>query len=337
MVDLAFVLPPDRDSISGGNLYNRELLAALARLGARPRVLGAAEAQALARAPARRKTLLVVDSVLAGLVPELTALKARGRRVVLLVHLLPALVPGPGGAAALRREGARLAGLDGFIVTGAGVAAELGPVAGARPVVALPPALLHRAPRARPRGSGFRVLTVGNLIRRKNVLELLSELASRLRASDELELEVVGGTSLEPRYAARCRRLVAGQVQLASRVRFRGEVAPELMPATYAASSVYASAATYETFGMAMHEARAFGLPLLALPTGNARSLVTRPGTGRICGSVAEIARALVGWSRDRAAFRAVRAAAWRHRLAETRTWDDVARDLLARAGAWFG
>src|SRR5581483_5661898 len=107
----------------------------------------------------------------------------------------------------------------------------------------------------------LRALAVGNLIPRKGLRELLRALASR---PAELVLDLVGRADLDPAYAAECAALAARD----RRVRLVGPVAHGGMSAIYASHHVLVSAATMETYGMALAEARAHGLPILALDRG---------------------------------------------------------------------
>jgi glycosyltransferase involved in cell wall biosynthesis len=83
-----------------------------------------------------------------------------------------------------------------------------------------------------------------------------------------------------------------------------------------------------EAYGMALAEARAAGVPIIALAAGNAPAHVEPAAGGALCISREEIAAELLRLARDSALL------AERDRLARaairTRSWDDAAAELIA-------
>lgn len=323
------LLPSDRESVSGGNLYNRELVRALARQGiphrAASEAVGAAD-------------VVLADSVL---LPELGRLRAGGLREsawFVLVHLFPSFAATDQRRALADRERRQLTGVTGFVTPGRQAADRLESLSEGRPVLIVPPALICadlRAPAA-IRPAGFRGVIVASLVASKGVLEFLTMLAAQLSDRDECELTILGRSDLEPEYAQRCHALVASHPRLRAIVRIREPVQPEAMPAIYAASSVAISCSRFETYGMAMHEARAAGLPLLALETGSSCAFVTRPEHGRLCQDDAELVRWCLQWARDPAALRAAQRAAHSHPLLSAWTWDAAALSLHRQLAPWL-
>src|SRR5581483_1295382 len=95
-----------------------------------------------------------------------------------------------------------------------------------------------------------------------------------------------------------------------------------------AAADVLVSASRMESFGMALAEARALGVPILARAGGNAASLVDFASGGELCSDDAQLAHALVALAQDRDELRARAARAARHRL--VRSWHDAAAEFVA-------
>jgi glycosyltransferase involved in cell wall biosynthesis len=320
---LTLVLPADHDAVSGGNLYNARLLAALRRADADAGMLSSASGGSVP------DTDLFIDSVLRARVPEFVA---AGARVFVVVHLFPSFVAGADAAGARERERALLRGVAGFVVTCRRTHELLAPLAEGRPVLVVPPGLVVEPPPVIPsRAPGCRALIAASLIACKGVLPFLERLDAAVRDGDAFTLDVVGRHDFEPGYARACVELVAASPRLRARVRLHGPVPAAAMPGRYLASTVFLSPATFETYGMAMREARAFGLRLLALDAGAAREFVTRPEHGAVLRDAAELAGAFLAEARDLAAHHARVRAAAAHPLRSTWTWDDAARSLLAQ------
>jgi glycosyltransferase involved in cell wall biosynthesis len=112
---------------------------------------------------------------------------------------------------------------------------------------------LERRDRA---GGPVRVLTVGRLVRDKNIATLLAAFADAGFAPGEAELAVCGSGPLEPELRALAERLRVPAT-------FSGYTAPGELPGAYAAADVLALVSTYEPFGVTMREGAAAGLPLL--------------------------------------------------------------------------
>jgi glycosyltransferase involved in cell wall biosynthesis len=318
---LTFLLPAGSERITGGNLYNQRLLAALrgrTPVDARP---------ATGYAP-RGGTVLVDTLDLASVRGWLGA--AGGTRAVLLVHYLHAIDPAVADDAPPSvSERSALPLFDGFVTTSElARCALIGLGLPAPRILALsPPAPPPAAPRPCP--TAPRAGLVGNLSAVKGVLELLDALAQRLTPRDRLELDVFGRLDLDAAYGAACVRRVRDEPALAGRVRLRGPLAPEDVPCALAQAAFAISAARMETFGMALQEYRAAGLPVLARAAGNAAAHVADGRTGGLYGTPEALADGVVALSRDPARLRALFAAAQAERP-PGESWAQRATTLLA-------
>lgn len=105
-----------------------------------------------------------------------------------------------------------------------------------------------------------RVLSVGTLTRRKGHDIALRALAGCCDL--DWHLDIVGG-SRDPVHVAELTELVA-ELELSERVSLHGEVGEEDLARMYAESGLFLSAAHHEGFGMALADAVAAGLPVLA-------------------------------------------------------------------------
>jgi glycosyltransferase involved in cell wall biosynthesis len=102
--------------------------------------------------------------------------------------------------------------------------------------------------------------------------------------------------------------------------------------ARVAASDVLLSASRMESFGLALAEARALGVPIVARDAGNAAAHVDARAGGVLVADDAELARECVRLAHDPAELARRRAAA-RALRPPSRSWADAACDFLAAAG----
>ncbi len=323
--ELAFVVPPLDGPVTGGTLYNRELLSALAA-HATVRVLGPDGVSGSGEG----SPFVWLDSLFLARAPEL---KARsGRPVALFLHYLPTFVRL--GRAALPgelspEEQAALRCADALWVPSAFMrdAIEASGVP-TQKIHVLEPGSHARLASKRERVQGRpRVSCVGNLTAGKGCLELLRELALQLAASDDFELAIVGSTTVDPVYADACRD-VARALKVC--VRFLGELTPAATLAELARADLFVSASRMESYGMALAEARVSGVPILALDAGNARAHVSAEAGGQLAENPADLARLLLELTRASTTL-AERAARARAHAPSPRSWASVALEFLAQ------
>jgi glycosyltransferase involved in cell wall biosynthesis len=149
----------------------------------------------------------------------------------------------------------------------------------------------------------------------KGVLELLRALGDR-----RCRLAVVGAEDHDPAYAAACRAAAPWAV-------FLGELSHAETTAVIAASDFLISASRMESFGFALAEARALGVPIVALDRGNARAHVDEASGGLLVATDEALAEACVQLANDEVELARRRHAARTYRPTP-RTWADAARDL---------
>ncbi len=329
---LGFVVPALAGPISGGTLYNARLIAALRRRGVRcvcwqPR--GSPRA-----APPRR---IFVDSLYLDAMP---ALRARFPRAALylLLHYLPALVEhgrAVGPRALSDAERAALALADGFLVTSPFMRAQLSRLgAGRRPLLCVEPGVaLPRAPAAARGGGPPRALMLCNLVPAKGVLPLLQALRDELRARDQFVLQIAGRLDLDPSHARACRALLRRDAALRARVRLLGALPQREALRLLRGAGALLSASRMESFGMALAEARAAGVPILARAGGHVAAQVRAAAGGQLVRDEAALARAWLALVREPGELTARRRRAQAAAGAAARSWDRAATELLAQLG----
>lgn len=324
---LVFVLPDGHGGVSGGNIYNAELIAALGRRGAAVETRAIGELARGQLAPVGGITLFDTLNL-----AEIVAAAARGPAGPrgLIVHHLPSLEPDlPSTHPSRELEARALPSFD-FYLSTSGFTTRLLSARGIderRLLTVLPGVAARQRPRSREAAPPLRGLLVGNLISRKGVLELLEAL--RHAGDGAFELSIVGRADLDPAYARACAALVDSTPGLSSRVRFLGVQPYERMSELYDAAHVLVSSARMETYGMALAEAKAHGLPILASEGGNVRDHFRDAHDGLLFASISELARGLIELAQAPARLQRLLATAALEATAAAYTWDDAAARLL--------
>ncbi len=347
--DLHVVLPASVDdpaAPSGGNAYDRRVCRELPAFGwrVRPvRVAGTwprpdrADRDALARALADLPdgALVLVDGLVGCGVPEVVVPAARRLRLVVLVHLPLADETGlaPDEAADLdRREREVLAASAAVVVTSAWAAARL--------AAAVPADRLHvaepgvdPAPLTAGRDAGTGLLCLASLTRRKAQDVLLTALAEVVAGGFDREFDcVLAGPVPDPGYAAELRALVE-RGGLAGRVRLAGPLGGAELEAVWAATDLAVLVSRAETYGMAVTEALARGIPVLVSDAGALPGTLGRAPDGRRPGMVVPAGRpgpladALRRWWGE-PRYRADLRRSARERRCILSGWEDTARRL---------
>lgn len=290
MQRLTFIVAGDPAQRTGGYLYDAHIVAQLRHGGWQVEVIGLAgrfpDADEVARDALRAAlsslpddSLVVIDGLALGGLPETVAPHAQRLRLIALVHHPLADERGLDADQARRferQETAALQSMRGVIttsrftarrVTGMGVAAAR--ITVVEPGVAPQP--LAAADRTPPR-----LLCVATLTPRKGHDVLVEALA---RVADlHWQCDFVGSATRDPRHADRVAALILGH-GLEERIHLRGECAEAELRAAYAAADLFVLPSHYEGYGMVISEALAAGLPVLTT-TGGALADTLPPGTG---------------------------------------------------------
>jgi glycosyltransferase involved in cell wall biosynthesis len=177
----------------------------------------------------------------------------------------------------------------------------------------------------------LRLLFVGNLIPRKGLHVLLSALA-RVRA--DWRLIIVGSPATDPAYVRRVRRR-AEKTLPGGRIRWLGSLSDAALAGEMAAAHVLAVPSDYEGFGIVYVEGMSFGLPALATTAGAAGEIVADGVDGFLVAprDAAALAGHIETLARDRALLAGMGAAAL-IRYARHPTWAETsaaAGDFLRR------
>ncbi len=332
---------------SGGNAYDRRVCRGLAEAGWRVRehaVPGswpwpdAAAEQSLDRVIAGIADggVVLVDGLVASMVPAALVPAARRLSLVVLVHM----PLGNASAGASAREGAVLSAARAVVTTSSWTRARL------IERYTLPPERVHVAePGADPAAAapgtagGSELLCVAAVIPDKGHDLLLAALAPI--GDLPWRCVCVGTLDRDPAFVDRLRRRAAAD-GIGERLCFAGPYRTARLDRAYAAADALVLASRAETYGMVVTEALARGLPVIATAVGGLPDALGRTAGGRRPGLLVPsgdrraLTAALRAWLGDAGLRQRLRQAAAERRLTVP-GWPATTRrvaDVLAEAAA---
>jgi glycosyltransferase involved in cell wall biosynthesis len=340
--DILFVLPGPEERRSGGTLYDLRLVRELEARGLRVRIAWLAErfpfptAEDLAAAERLfaaipEGTRVVVDCLALGAMPEVAARHGRRLALIALLHHPLSFEPGLPPETARRllaSERVALAHVRHVIVPSRTIRdllmREFG-VAYSRITVA-PPGTDPAQPAPGSRWDPPQLLSVAALTPRKDHLNLIRALAHL--AHRPWRLDIAGATTVDPATTQAVRAAITA-FGFEGRIRLLGELSGAALEAAWQRADLFVSASRFEGFGMAIAEALARGLPIVAVRAGAVAELV--PESAGILvepGHPAALAAAIRCLLDDPALQVRLRAGALAAR-ARLPSWEDTVRAVL--------
>jgi glycosyltransferase involved in cell wall biosynthesis len=300
---IALLIYGTLDTLSGGYLYDRQLVAYLRRQGDRVEIVSLpwrnyarhlgdnANGELLRRLAALPVDLLLQDELNH---PSLFGINRFLRRrvdypIVSVIHHLRADEDHPRLLRPLYRwvERRYLQTVDAAIYNSESTRRAVNTLLGQSipGVVALPAADHLKPPSSaqiesilaqrQAENSPLRLISVGTVIPRKGIHHLLPGLAL---LTGDWQLEIVGSLEVAPAYVADLRRSITA-LGLGDRVYLRGRLTDAEVAAALSASHALILL-SYEGFGIAFLEAMSFGLPVIAANVGAAPDLIDEGVTG---------------------------------------------------------
>jgi hypothetical protein len=295
-----FIVPAGVDDprrVSGGNVYDRHVRDGLRARGWAVEVgeaAGAADAASVLGATPRG-ALVLLDGLVAGWAPDAVAEAARRARLVLLVHMVVAAFPDATDAD-IDAERRVLAAAHGVLVTSRWTAEELvrrGLVEPDRVAVAVPG--VTPVDVGEPPADAGRLLCVGVIAPHKGQDTLLAALAEL--SVPDWTCAIVGSSEPFPDYAAGIARQARA---FDGRVRLPGVLGDAALDDQYRRSALLVAPSRVESSGMAIAEARARALPVVAARTGGIPDALASGGGVLVRpGDPAALADALSAWMTD--------------------------------------
>jgi glycosyltransferase involved in cell wall biosynthesis len=282
-----FIVPGRLQTLTGGYGYDRRIVAGLRQRGWPVTVhelddsfpipdAGARDEGARVLAAIPDDTLVIVDGLALGALPDEAHLHAERLRLVGLVHHPLAAETGLDASVARRLEDSErraLRHVRRVVVTSEATAEMLDAYGVARSRVTVINPGTDPAPLAEgSTGPDVQLLCVASLIPRKGHDVLFRALAS-LPCRD-WRLTCVGSFERDPVTVDRLRQQLSSYA-LGDRVSFAGEMSGDRLERLYAAADVFVLATLYEGYGMVVAEALARGLPVVGTRTGAIGDLVT--------------------------------------------------------------
>ena len=341
---VAFAVPGDLATLTGGYAYDRHMIVELAKLGWKIDLVNLGDGfprpsqeqrktaqERLAAIPAGRP--IVIDGLAFGALPEVAMQLSQHHPLIALVHHPLAIETGLSAVQAgdlLASERRALTAAIRVVVTSATTArllvADYG-VPEDRIVIACPGTDAVAA----ARGSNddiVRLLAVGAIVPRKGFDVLIGALATLTDLPWHLTIAGDGG-----RYPEAAAQLDADIMRygLGGRIAVPGAVSRERLAELYAGADLFTLASHYEGYGMVFSEAIACGLPIIATTAGAIPETVPA-GAGVLVApdDAAALAAALRRVIENREERRRMTAAA-REAAHSLPNWQDSAK-LFARA-----
>lgn len=180
-------------------------------------------------------------------------------------------------------------------------------------------------------GERVHALMVGSVTPRKGQLQFLESLAKE-DISPHYTLTIIGSLTSDSMYAKQCAAVILQDNTLRKCVRLLGEQDPEAIKSLYTRSNLYISTSHMETYGMAIQDAVACSMPVLALEGGYAAEHVAQGINGYHCDSINQLVNEFGRCVMDAGHFKAMqeRAITWQPVY---KTWDKGASTLLDYLG----
>ena len=278
---IAFAVPGDLATPTGGYAYDRRMIAELEHLGWQIELVDLGEGFPWPSSEHRKAALarllavpmgraIVIDGLALGVIPD-AAIQLRARNpLIALVHHPLAMESGLTAqqADSLRTtERAALAAVSGVIVTSAATARQLVSdynVPADRITVARPGN--DSVPMSQGSHDGtVHLLSIGAVVRRKGFDVLVAALATL--ADLPWRLTIAGDRGRDPKAAAQLDADIA-RFELGGKVTILGAVSAEHLAELYAGADMFVLASRFEGYGMAYAEAIAHGLPVIGTTAG---------------------------------------------------------------------
>jgi glycosyltransferase involved in cell wall biosynthesis len=327
---------------SGGNIYDRRVCAGLAEAGWEVPVATVAAAWPVPGSRARAELARIVSAIpdgeialIDGLIASPTAaqlLPHAGRiSMTVLLHMpLATALDRRHDASAQRSERVVLRAAIGVVVTSEWTRQQVltrYEIPAGRVHVAQPGADRVAAP---PRPARGRLICVGTLGRHKGQ-DLLVEALAELGDLD-WHCVLAGPLDRDPDFVGQLQTRIT-RLGYGHRVRLTGVLTGEVLSRAYTTADLLVAPSRSETYGMAVTEALAHGLPVIAAAVGGLPEALgsaadgTRPGQLIPSGDPAALAAAIRNWLGDERLRDGLRAAAGKRR-SNLRRWEQTTQEI---------
>lgn len=322
-----FLIPDPTEFVSGGNLYNAELMQALTQGGM------ACERFSIENFNAEKTTGIVwLDS----LWMKEWANKYQGP-TGLIVHHLGSLYP-QSEQDTKEIEQQILAGFDLFLCTSEFTAEYLETLGINREhCITVEPGMHLEVPKQRIYPiDPLKALVVANVVPRKGILPFLTDLLDLESRWSDFTITIAGSLTLDPDYAQASRAFVQQSSSLADRIEFVGELSTGEMREAYLSHSIFVSPSMMETYGMAIKEALCMGLPTFAMDNAGFSGIhfERTVQSGALASSHRHLAEFLIQTAGSPRHRDALFEQQWKNKPLPL-TWQDQAASFIQQTEAW--
>jgi glycosyltransferase involved in cell wall biosynthesis len=268
-----FIIPDVNAFISGGNIYNKNLIQHLKKQGIACPIKTMDEV--FKNTSSIEKAYYFFDTLLLPQLPPYLLNKKAGASYFLIVHHLESLYPPKGWTSSSyfkAKEAPLLKHFDGFLTSSEFTAKYLSQNGLLQTKIIVPPALgIFPKSISIQKTPPLRALLIANLVERKGILPFLKKLINfpLHKIQNDLEIHIIGSAKMEINYAQKCLNLISQNTLLQSIIKYHGALSPQDTQQLLSKSHLFISTSFMETYGMALQEARAFSVPILALNRGN--------------------------------------------------------------------
>lgn len=291
-----FVIPDVNAFQSGGNIYNKNLIEGLLKIGYSIKVM---EWEAFSMLKELFKGYYFFDTLYFAQLASFLPKKTNNAQFFLIVHHLESLYPPKNWTSKdyfSQKEYPVLRLFDGFLTSSQFTADYLESNHLTAKKIVIPPAIdFQPISNLKKIRSNIQAIMVANLVERKGILPFLQILANSqpLQQTQNLQIHLIGTNEIEPDYAKACLQLLEKNKALKKLIFYHGQLSPQQVHSLYQKGNLFISTAFMETYGMALQEARAFQLPILALKGGNVNNHVENGQTGWLVDNMVEVVQQL--------------------------------------------
>ncbi len=324
---LVFVVPDPESFISGGNIYNLHFLKALRTID--PSVINV-DFDVFQKEYHSGQDLLFFDSIY---FESLKKYEGDLSKAYLIVHHLESLNQKDADRISFfqKEEKAVLDRFGGFLSTSFFTQEYLNNLGYTKAKhICLPPAITFQAKPQKQTSEKIRALMVNNLIERKGIVEFFTCLRDSNISEKQFQITLIGNKLIEPAYAAECEKYLTDP-KLKKLVKYIGEQPRQQVMRYFEKSNLYISTAYMETFGIALQEAVAYRLPVLAYDGGNAKYHIEEGRNGMLFSSIESLVQQIEKIAKRPDQFQKLINKAWAFRKFENYTWFGLVKEFVVQ------
>lgn len=274
-----FVAPPLDAHVSGGNLFNEQILLALQESKMICSHVSKEQSDHINFAPG---DVIIIDSIYVSALDEMFMDSILAQKV-LLVHLLPSMI----NQGDRELEYKILQKFNRLIVNSVYTRAYCEQQMGFQGKIDILEPYIYQSPIIGLDTVRNKILLVATWQPVKQIDLFLLHLA-KYTLRDDLVIDIYGDTTINEDYFQYCMTILEQFPELKAHIEIQGVVGHKDLLPLYTQSKILLDTSSFESFGMAVAEALAAGVMVISLGNGNTNNLVTPP-TGILCKNMDEL------------------------------------------------